>query len=208
MFKNLKELQELTKTLKQVKGLSKKSPEEIMKSMSSLGIDTTMMEDINKIKMSDFNPDHPKMIVEFVNKSEHESPMYQHNDDSGFDLRANIPGDKLIIKPLDRMVVPTGLYFGLPEGYELQVRPRSGLAYKHGITVLNTPGTVDRGYTGEIKIILINLGKEDFIINDGDRIAQGVINGILTQRWSDFTRVDKLSETSRSDGGFGSTGKQ
>ena len=158
--------------------------------------------------MSDFTPDHTKMIVEFVNKSEHESPMYQHDDDSGFDLRANIPGDKLTIKPLDRIVVPTGLYFGLPEGYELQVRPRSGLAYKHGITVLNTPGTVDRGYTGEIKIILINLGKEDFIINDGDRIAQGVINGILTQRWADFTRVDKLGKTSRSDGGFGSTGKQ
>ena len=208
MFKNLKELKELSKTLKQVKGLSGKSPEEIMKSMSSLGIDTRMMEDVNKLKMSDLTPDNPKMIVEFVNKSEHESPMYQHDDDSGFDLRANIPGDKLTIKPLDRLVVPTGLYFGLPEGYELQVRPRSGLAYKHGITVLNTPGTVDRGYTGEIKIILINLGKEDFIINDGDRIAQGVINGILTQRWADFTRVDKLGKTSRSDGGFGSTGKQ
>jgi len=208
MIKNFKELKELSKTLKQVKGFSKKSPEEIMNSLDGLGINTKLMEDINKIKMDDLTPDHPKMIVEFVNKSEHESPMYQHNDDSGFDLRANIPGDKLTIKPLDRMVVPTGLHFGLPEGYELQVRPRSGLAYKHGITVLNTPGTVDRGYTGEVKIILINLGKENFIINDGDRIAQGVINGILTQRWADFTRVDKLGETSRSDGGFGSTGKQ
>jgi len=99
MFKNLKELKELSKTLKQVKGLSGKSPEEIMKSMSSLGIDTTMMEDINKIKMADLNPDHTKMIVEFVNKSGHESPMYQHDDDSGFDLRANIPGDKLTLKP-------------------------------------------------------------------------------------------------------------
>jgi dUTP pyrophosphatase len=208
MFKNLKGLQEMAETLKQVNGLSKKSPEEIIKSMGNLGIDTTMMEDINKIKMSDFNQDNPKMIVEFVNKSEHESPMYQHDDDSGFDLRANIPGDKLTLKPLDRMAVPTGLHFGLPEGYELQIRPRSGLAYNHGITVLNTPGTVDRGYTGEVKIILINLSKEDFVINDGDRIAQGVINGILTQRWADFTRVDELSETSRSDGGFGSTGKQ
>ena len=159
MFKNLKGLQEMAETLKQVNGLSKKSPEEIIKSMGNLGIDTTMMEDINKIKMSDFNQDNPKMI-------------------------------------------------GLPEGYELQIRPRSGLAYNHGITVLNTPGTVDRGYTGEVKIILINLSKEDFVINDGDRIAQGVINGILTQRWADFTRVNNLGETSRSDGGFGSTGKK
>ena len=202
MFKNLKELKELSKTLQQVHGMSNKTPEEIMRVVSDMGVDIPLMEDINKIQMSDLNTEHPKMVVEFINKSEHESPMYHHSDDSGFDLRANLPGDTLTLKPLDRLIVPTGLHFGLPEGYELQVRPRSG------VTVLNSPGTVDRGYVGEVKVILINLGKEDFIINDGDRIAQGVINGILTQRWADFTRVDELSETSRSDGGFGSTGKQ
>ena len=208
MFKNLKELKELSKTLQQVHGMSNKTPEEIMRVVSDMGVDIPLMEDINKIQMSDLNTEHPRMVVEFINKSEHESPMYHHSDDSGFDLRANLPGDTLTLKPLDRLIVPTGLHFGLPEGYELQVRPRSGLAYKYGVTVLNSPGTVDRGYVGEVKVILINLGKEDFIINDGDRIAQGVINGILTQRWADFTRVDELSETSRSDGGFGSTGKQ
>ena len=104
-------------------------------------------------------------------------------------------------------MVPTGLYFQIHEDYELQIRPRSGLAAKYGITVLNTPGTVDSNYRGEIKIILVNLSKKDYTIKKGDRIAQGVFSYVLKQKWSNLQKVDKLSSTTRNEGGFGSTGK-
>ena len=194
--------------IKNLQNLASVGSKDLMKEVMDLQKDASLLNDLNKMEMEDLNPTPQKIPVKFINKSKHADPMFQHKDDSGFDLRANIPGDTLTLRPMARLAVPTGLYFELPEHYELQVRPRSGLAYNHGITVLNTPGTVDRGYRGEIKIILINLGEEDFIIQDGGRIAQGVINGILSQYWSDFIRVNEVSDSERADNGFGSTGKK
>ena len=143
----------------------------------------------------------------YLNKSKLEDPKYNHREDSGFDIRANIDKD-ITISSLERTLIPTGLYFQVHEDYELQIRPRSGLAAKHGLTVLNTPGTVDSNYRGEVKIILVNLSKEDYTIKRGDRIAQGVISYVLKQKWGKLKKVTTLDSTSRNDGGFGSTGKK
>jgi dUTP pyrophosphatase len=123
------------------------------------------------------------------------------------DLRANLK-ESITIKSLERALIPTGIHFELPESVEVQVRPRSGLAIKSGITVLNTPGTVDRGYNGEIKIILMNLSNEDFVINHGDRIAQAVVSPVISGRWTKLLKVNNLTQTQRGKGGFGSTGIQ
>ena len=147
-----------------------------------------------------------KVKVKFVNHSNNEDPKYKHLDDSGMDLRANLPDGEITIGVGKIKLVPTGLHFELPESMEIQVRPRSGLAAKNGITVLNTPGTVDRGYTGEIKIILINLGEKDFIVNHGDRVAQAVVSPVISGRWSKIIKVDNIGKAERGDGGFGSTG--
>jgi dUTP pyrophosphatase len=144
-----------------------------------------------------------KLIIKFINKSDNEDPKYEKFGDSGFDLRANESGS---LKPLERKLVPTGLYFELPETFELQIRPRSGLAYKNGITVLNSPGTVDNGYTGEVKVLLVNLSNEEFTWELGDRIAQGVVVNRLGQEYSNLIKVEALSQTERGEGGFGSTG--
>ncbi len=142
------------------------------------------------------------MKVKIVNNSKHPSPSYETIASAGMDLRANI-NEPIIIKPLKRILVPTGLFIELPIGYEAQVRPRSGLAIKKGITVLNTPGTIDADYRGEVMVIMINLSKEDFSINDGDRIAQMIISAHEQAEWIE---VDELEETKRGAGGFGSTG--
>ena len=120
------------------------------------------------------------------------------------DLRANID-TPITLKPLQRCLVPTGLYIALPDGYEAQVRPRSGLALKHGVTVLNSPGTIDADYRGEIRVIIVNLSSEDFVVNDGDRIAQMVVAKYEQVEWSD---VDVLDETERGNGGFGHSGRK
>jgi dUTP pyrophosphatase len=143
------------------------------------------------------------MTVQIVNKSKHNLPNYETIASAGMDLRANID-EPIVLKPLDRIVVKTGLFISLPVGFEAQVRPRSGLAAKFGITVLNSPGTVDADYRGEIGVILINLSKDDFTINDGERIAQMVIAKHERVAWKN---VEVLDETSRGSGGFGSTGK-
>ena len=131
-------------------------------------------------------------------------PAYETAQAAGMDLRAAVPEDEpLILRPGDRHPVPTGLAFALPEGFEAQVRPRSGLAAKHGVTCLNSPGTVDADYRGEVKVILINLGEEDFTIRRGDRIAQLVIAPVVQASWAE---VASLDETARGEGGFGSTG--
>lgn len=143
------------------------------------------------------------MTVQIVNKSKHNLPNYETIASAGMDLRANI-NEPIVLKPLDRIVVKTGLFIALPVGFEAQVRPRSGLAAKFGITVLNSPGTVDADYRGEIGVILINLSKDDFTINDGERIAQMVIAKHERVAWKN---VEVLDETSRGSGGFGSTGK-
>ncbi|MGL1891950.1 MAG: dUTP diphosphatase [Spirochaetaceae bacterium] len=135
-------------------------------------------------------------------KYTHNAPSYQTKHAAGADIKAEIEKD-IIIKPLQRVVVPTGVYLEIPDGYEAQVRPRSGLAAKYGITVLNSPGTIDSDYRGEIRIILINLNDEDFIIKDGDRIAQIIIAPVIR---GNFVKELKLKVTDRGQGGFGSTG--
>ncbi len=142
------------------------------------------------------------MNVQIINKSKHEIPAYETEGSAGMDLRANIE-EAITLKPLERTIVKTGLFIALPVGFEAQVRPRSGLAAKKGITVLNAPGTVDADYRGEIGVILVNLSNEDFTINDGERIAQLVIAKHERVTWEQVTTLD---ETERGAGGFGSTG--
>jgi dUTP pyrophosphatase len=143
------------------------------------------------------------MIIKIINKSEHQLPEYETGASAGMDLRANIT-EAVILKPLARAIIKTGLYIELPVGFEAQVRPRSGLAAKHGLTVLNSPGTVDADYRGEIGVILVNLSNTDFKIENGERIAQLVIAKHERAVWLE---VEQLNETSRGEGGFGSTGK-
>lgn len=145
------------------------------------------------------------MKVKIVNKSNNNLPAYETVCSAGMDLRAYLPEGPIVIKPMQRVLVPTGLFMEIPEGYEGQVRPRSGLAIKSGITVLNTPGTIDADYRGEVKIILINLSDTDFTINSGDRVAQ-IVFAHCEQM--EMVSVETLSETERGAGGFGHTGKQ
>lgn len=142
------------------------------------------------------------MNIKIINKSTHELPHYETSASAGMDLRANL-SEARILKPLERSIVGTGLFIELPVGYEAQVRPRSGLAAKKGITVLNAPGTIDADYRGEIGVILVNLSNDEFIINNGERIAQLVIAKHERAEWVD---VEELTETLRGEGGFGSTG--
>ena len=154
----------------------------------------------------------PRYEIKIKNTSKNETPKYETNGAAGFDFRANLPneGEVIIIGPSGSgnnvAMVPTGLHFQLPPIMELQVRPRSGLAAKKSITVLNSPGTVDSDYRGEVKVILINHGTEDFVVSNGDRIAQGVISSILNMDYINLNQVDELDETERGSGGFGSTG--
>lgn len=141
--------------------------------------------------------------INIINKSKHALPAYATPQSAGMDLRANI-SEAITLKPLERRLIPTGLFIELPLGYEAQIRPRSGLALKKGITVLNTPGTIDADYRGEIGVILINLSSEDFVIEDGERICQMVIAQHAQAEWIE---VEVLGETERGAGGFGHTGK-
>lgn len=151
--------------------------------------------------------DYHKLKLRFSNKSTNEDPQYATVGSSGFDLRADLT-ETVSIKAGSRAIIPTGLFFEIPENFEIQVRPRSGLAAKNGVTVLNTPGTIDADYRGEIKVILINLGDEDFVINHGDRIAQAVVASVTAKNIIKLTKVDEISiDTERGQGGFGSTGK-
>ncbi len=143
------------------------------------------------------------MKVRIVNRSKNPLPQYETASSAGMDLRADL-SSPVILQPMERTLIPTGLYMELPEGYEAQVRPRSGLAIKHGIGVLNSPGTIDADYRGEIKVILINLSNEAFTVNNGDRIAQMVIASHVQ---AELEQVEVLTETERGVGGFGHTGK-
>ena len=144
------------------------------------------------------------MEVKIINKSDNQLPAYETIHSAGMDLRAYLPEGPIVLKPMQRTLVPTGLFMEIPEGYEGQVRPRSGLAIKNGITVLNTPGTIDADYRGEVKIILINLSDTDFTINSGERVAQIVL---AKCEHMEVVNVETLSETERGAGGFGHTGK-
>ncbi|WP_304227460.1 dUTP diphosphatase [Phocaeicola plebeius] len=142
------------------------------------------------------------MKIQIINTSRHLLPQYATPQSAGVDLRANL-NEPIVLKPLQRCLVPTGLFLALPQGYEAQVRPRSGLAIKKGITVLNSPGTIDADYRGEINVILVNLSAEEFVIEDGERIAQMVIARHEQAEWEE---VEVLDETERGAGGFGHTG--
>ena len=145
------------------------------------------------------------MTVKIIHKSDNNLPAYETSSSAGMDLRAYLPEGPITLKPMQRTLVPTGLFMEIPEGYEGQVRPRSGLAIKHGITVLNTPGTIDADYRGEVKIILINLSDTDFVINSGERVAQIVF---AKCEQMEVVNVETLSETERGEGGFGHTGRK
>ena len=140
--------------------------------------------------------------IKVVNKGNQPLPKYQTSQSAGMDLRANIDAP-VLLKPLDRKLIPTGLHIALPEGYEAQIRPRSGLVIKNGITIINTPGTIDPDYTGDVGVILVNISNEDFVVQPGDRIAQMVINKF---EQAEFKVVEELDETERGEGGFGHTG--
>lgn len=143
------------------------------------------------------------MKIKIINKSKHELPSYATLAAAGMDLRASLE-KPLVLRPLERALVPTGLFMEIPVGYEAQIRPRSGLAFKHGLTVLNSPGTIDADYRGEIKVILVNVSNHECLINDGERIAQMVIAKHEQAQWIE---VEELEESGRGAGGFGSTGK-
>lgn len=143
------------------------------------------------------------MKVNIINKSKHSLPAYETNLSAGMDLKANL-SEPIILQPMQRALIPTGLYIELPSGTEAQIRPRSGLAFKNGITVLNSPGTIDADYRGEIKVLLINLSQEAFEIKDSERIAQMVVSKHETVEWQ---LVETLNQTQRGEGGFGHTGK-
>lgn len=145
----------------------------------------------------------PNIRVRIINHSPHPLPAYATTGSAGVDLRAHLPGP-LELKPLERQLVPTGLFIELPVGYEAQVRPRSGLAWKHGITCLNSPGTIDSDYRGELKVILINLSAEPQTLHPGDRIAQMVVSPVVQVSWEE---VEEIGVTGRNTGGFGHTGK-
>lgn len=143
------------------------------------------------------------MTIKIINHSGHSLPQYETLHAAGMDLRAFVE-QEIILKPMQRMLIPTGLYIELPIGYEAQIRPRSGLAYKHGISIVNAPGTIDADYRGEIKVLLVNLSATDFAIANGDRIAQMVVARHETISWE---QVEKLEDTARGAGGYGHTGK-
>lgn len=144
-----------------------------------------------------------RIKVKIINKSHHPLPDYSTFEAAGMDVRAYLPDGPVTLKPLERALIPTGLAIQLPQGYECQIRPRSGLALKHGLSIVNTPGTVDADYRGEIGVVLINLGKEDFVVNDGERICQMVITQYSHVGWEP---VHELDRTKREDGSFGHTG--
>ena len=205
MKETLKKLEEYSKTLGE--DITDTLGEDFIKSdkkiLEEVGLD---LEELEKMQDGILSEVDNKIEILYVNKSTLDDPVYNHKEDSGFDLRANIDDD-ITISSLERVLVSTGLYFQIHEDYELQVRPRSGLAAKYGISVLNTPGTVDSNYRGEIKVILVNLSKDNYTIKRGDRIAQGVISYVLKQKWSTLKKVKSLGSSSRDSGGFGSTGK-
>ena len=143
------------------------------------------------------------MNIKIVNTSKHALPAYETVASAGMDLRAEL-SHPITLKPLERCLIPTGLFIELPVGYEAQIRPRSGMAFKHGITVLNSPGTIDADYRGEIKVIIVNISNNEYIINDGERVAQMIIAQHAKAEW---IQVKELAETIRGEGGFGHTGK-
>jgi dUTP pyrophosphatase len=192
---------DMTDGLKMLKDLQKSmgdmdlnDPQKLLDSMNL---------DMDKLNDSFMEQMTPKTILRYSLKSVNKEPDYAYPTDSGFDLRSNM---KVTLGPLERELVPTGLYLDIPEGFEVQVRPKSGLAIKKGLSVVNTPGTVDQGYTGEIQVILINLSNETHTIEIGDKIAQAVLSPVMAGKHVTLQRVLNVDDKDRGDNGFGSTG--
>lgn len=199
MIGKFNEFKDSLKTLKELESkltnVDMSDPTEMLK---NLGIDINEIEDT-------FNKQHeiPKVSMNYIYNSENKEPEYAYSTDSGFDLRANEP---VTLEPFGRALIPTGLFLDVPENCEVQVRPKSGLAIKRGLSVLNTPGTVDYGYTGEIKVIVFNFNNEVQTINKGDKVAQAVVCPVIQGSQIDLVRVNEIKEKDRNDNGFGSTG--
>ena len=201
MFKKLNEVKDGLKMLKNLQNgltnMDMTSPDSMKESMKMLGLD---MEEIEKNFHQQYDQ---KLAVRYVLDSENVVPEYHYATDSGFDIRSN---EDVVLDSLDRVLISTGLYVDIPERCELQIRTKSGLAINRGLMVLNSPATIDRGYTGEIKIILINLGREPQTIKKGDKIAQAVICSVISGGEVELIRVNKINEKDRNNNGFGSTG--
>ena len=203
MFGKIKDMRDNMKTLKELQGklsnVDMTSPESMMESM---GIDIDEIE-----KMFNNQPVEKiierKIPVKYVNTSENQNPEYAYDSDSGFDLRST---EEIWVQANDRRLIPTGLRFDIPDGYEIQVRSKSGLALNQGLMVLNSPGTVDSGYQGEIKVIIFNTTKDRIKIEKGQKIAQAVLCPVLNGKWVNLIKVDELQEKDRNNNGFGSTG--
>lgn len=199
MIGKFNEFKDSLKALKEIESklthLDMSDPTEVLK---GLGVN---MDDIEE----NFNKqyENPKITLNYVYKSENPEPEYAYSTDSGFDLRAN---EFVTLEPFGRALIPTGLYLDVPERCEVQVRPKSGLAIKRGLSVLNTPGTVDYGYTGEIKVIVFNFTNESQTINKGDKIAQAVVCPVAQGNQIDLVKVESIKEKDRNSNGFGSTG--
>jgi dUTP pyrophosphatase len=198
MFEKLKEMKEGMKMIKDLQSkfgdLNMENPEEMLKSMgvTSEDLESHFMESmVNRVQMK------------YANDSNNKNPEYTYKSDSGFDLRAV---DDIWVQANDRKLIPTGLRFDIPDGFEIQVRSKSGLALNHGLMVLNSPGTVDSGYQGEIKVIMFNTTNQKIKIEKGQKIAQAVVCPVVNGRWIDLIKVDVLPEKDRNDNGFGSTG--
>ena len=198
MFERLKEMKEGMKMIKDLQSkfgdLNMENPEEMLKSMgvTSEDLESHFMESmVNRVQMK------------YANDSDNKNPEYAYKSDSGFDLRAV---DDIWVQANDRKLIPTGLRFDIPDGFEIQVRSKSGLALNHGLMVLNSPGTVDSGYQGEIKVIMFNTTNQRIKIEKGQKIAQAVVCPVVNGRWIDLIKVDVLPEKDRNDNGFGSTG--
>lgn len=194
----IKEMRDAMKALKDLQsnfsGMDLNNPQKLLDSMNL---------DMDKLNEMFTEQTTPKTTLRYSLKSVNKEPEYAYQTDSGFDLRAN---EKVTLGPLERHLVPTGLFLDIPEGFEVQVRPKSGLAINKGLSVLNTPGTVDEGYTGEIKVILINLSNNTHTIEVGDKIAQAVLSPVMSGRYVDLQRVLNVDDKDRGDNGFGSTG--
>ena len=204
MFDKLKDARDQIKMIKELKSiLGNTDLSDPTKFIEMMGID---MEEMNK-HFEQMNNQHVdenlKIDLKFVNNSENKNPNYEYTTDSGFDLRAN---EETHFLPFERKLVSTGLFFDIPEGFEIQVRTKSGLAINHGLVVLNSPGTVDQGYTGEIQVILINLSNETHEIEIGDKIAQAVLCPVVSGNYITLKRVMDINDKDRSSNGFGSTG--
>ena len=191
MTEGLKMLKDLQKSMG---GMDLNDPQKLLDSLNL---------DMDKLNQAFVEQATPKTVLKYSYKSVNKEPEYAYPTDSGFDLRAN---KKVTLGPLERDLVPTGLYLEIPQGYEVQVRPKSGLAINKGLSVVNTPGTVDEGYTGEIQVILINLSNETHTIEIGDKIAQAVLTPVMAGKYVNLQRVLNVDDKDRGNNGFGSTG--